>query len=112
MNFLDLILSLNKLLKEYYCNGYNYGLLFKFSGHLNPEWYLYHYFDGFTYYYEDQACWYISLHRKTNYNYLPQPKTIFQYLWCYKNWESKSKKTKNCIQNFKKCTLMAENKVL
>ena len=80
MNFLDFILSLNKLLKQYYCyssTGYIYGLLFKSLGLLNSEWYLYHYCDGFTYYYEDQVCWYISLHRKIDYNYLPQPKTIF-----------------------------------
>ena len=30
MSFLDLILSLNKLLKQYYCNSYTYGLIFKF----------------------------------------------------------------------------------
>ena len=78
MSFLDLISSLNKLLKQYwYCNGCIYGLLFKFLGLLNSGWYLYHYCDGFTYYYEDQVCWYISLHRKTDYNYLPQPKKIF-----------------------------------
>ena len=77
MNFLDFILRLNKLLEEYYCNGYNYGLLFKLLGLLKLEWYLYQYCDDFTYYYENQACWHISLHCKTDYNYLPQPKTIF-----------------------------------
>ena len=99
MNFLDLILSLNKLLKEYYCNGYNYGLLFKFSGLLNPEWYLYHYCDGFTYYYEDQACWYISLHRKTDYNYLPQPKRIFSIYGITKT-ENQNRKKRKIVYKF------------
>ena len=58
MSFHDLILCLIKLLKQYYCSGYIYGLLFKFIGLLNSEWYLYHYCDGFTYYYGDQVCWY------------------------------------------------------
>ena len=77
MSFLDLILRSNKLPKQYCCKSYIYRLLFKFISLLNSEWYLYHYCDGFTYYYEDQVCWYISLHRKTDYNYLPQPNTIF-----------------------------------
>ena len=78
MSFLELILSFNKLLKQYYSNGYIHGLIFEFLGLLNSEWYLYHYCDGFTYYYEDQVCSYISLYRKTDYNYLPQPKTILE----------------------------------